>query len=72
MTATAPTAIPAIAPAESVEEVVVDVSNGAAEVTAGEVDAGDRLDVAVVVVLLVVLLELEVMVELELELELDG
>lgn len=81
--ATAPTAMPAIAPAGSVEELVEEeeVVEGTAEfdevaeVTADEADAvawpDVVLDVELLVVLLVVL-ELEVLVELELILEAEG
>ena len=75
MSATAPTAMPAIAPAESIEEVVVDVFGDGAEEIAGEAAAVDWLDVVVLALLLVVLLVvlvLEVLVELELILELEG
>lgn len=73
--ATAPTAMPAIAPAGSVEEVVegTAVFDEVAEVDeAGAVAWPDVvLDVELLVVLLVVL-ELEVLVELELMLEAEG
>lgn len=71
MTATAPTAMPAIAPAESVEEVVADIGgtgvfDDGVEVTVGETGAVDWLMV------LLVVLELAVLVELELVLEAEG
>lgn len=69
--------MPAIAPAESVEEFVegTAVFNGVAEVTIDEAGAVAWLDVvldAVLLVVLLVVLELEALVELELVLEPEG
>ena len=83
MTATAPIAIPAIAPPESVDDLVVDEEmegfDGVTEATAGEAVAVVWPDVMPLVMLeleleleMLVELELVMLVELELELELEG
>ncbi|MCJ1305877.1 hypothetical protein MMC08_008694 [Hypocenomyce scalaris] len=72
--ATAPIVIPAIAPPESVDDLVVDEEmegfDGVTEATAGEADAVVWPDV-LPLVMLELELELGMLVELELELELE-